>query len=398
MKFQGYRRPDGSIGVRNTIAIISAVNCMNEATVRIAGGIEGATALPHIGRCAYLGEDQDRLHNTLVGFGCNPNVAGVLVVGLGCEASPAEKIAAQISKSGKPTYYLTAENEGGFDQLVEKGRITAEELVRGLNDIDKEEAEVSELTVAIKCGGSDTTSGIASNVVSGSIADRIISAGGTVIFTETAEVIGAEHILARRASSSQVANMVLDKVKDKEQEILAMGVDLRNCEPTPGNIQGGLTTIEEKSLGSIVKGGTSPLRGVLEWGQRPETSGLFFMDGPAHTAEICSGFASAGAHLMIFSLGGGLPAMLPMTPALSSQFPIMPVIKLTGNPKGYEKIRKHIDIYVGTAVSGQESISEASARAYTELLKFISEERLGVTENYTDYSEPLNIYFKGPLV
>ena len=121
MKFQGYRRPDGSIGVRNTIAIISAVNCMNEATVRIAGGIEGATALPHIGRCAYLGEDQDRLLNTLVGFGCNPNVAGVLVVGLGCEASPAEKIADRIAKSGKPTYYLTAENEGGIDQLVEKG-------------------------------------------------------------------------------------------------------------------------------------------------------------------------------------------------------------------------------------------------------------------------------------
>jgi altronate dehydratase large subunit len=252
--------------------------------------------------------------------------------------------------------------------------------------------------MGIKCGSSDTTSGLSSNIVAGLIADRLIDEGGTVVFTETAEVLGAEHLLAGRADDPRVGQKLLEMVAAKEQAIKAMGVDLRRCEPTPGNILGGLTTIEEKSLGAIVKAGSRPLMGVLEWGQKPAGKGLYFMDGPSHTAEICTGEAAAGAQILIFSLGGGLPSLLPMVPAQSARFPIMPVVKLVGNPHGFAAKKEFVDTYVGSIIEGTESAEEAAERAFTDLMDFVCGRRKTVCERFTGYGEPLNMYFTGPLV
>jgi len=398
VEFSGYRRADGSVGARNYLAVIPTVNCMNEAAVRIAASRPGAVALPHVGRCAYLGADQTRLRDTLAGLGRNPNVGAALVVGLGCEASTAESIAGQIAATGKPTELRTVEKEGDMGRLVEEATRTLSRLEPLVSAAKREKAPLSELTLAIKCGGSDTTSGLSSNIVAGLIADRLIDAGGTVVFTETAEVLGAEHLLAARAADPRVGERVVEMVAAKEQAIKAMGVDLRRCEPTPGNILGGLTTIEEKALGAIVKAGSWPLMGALEWGEKPQGKGLYFMDGPSHTSEICAGEASAGAQIMIFSLGGGLPSMLPMTPAQSARFPIMPVMKLVGNPPGFAAKKDIVDTYVGSIIEGTESAEQAAERAFADLLDFLSGRRQTVCERYTDYSEPLNLYVTGPLV
>ena len=386
------------MGIRNYTAVIPTVNCMNETAVRIADGIDGAVALPHIGRCAFLGADQTRLLHTLARLGRNPNVSGALVVGLGCEASTAEQVVEQMTPSTRPTELLTVEKEGNAAAMIGKARALVSRMAADSAGLEREPVELSDMTLAIKCGGSDTTSGVSGNAVAGRIADRVVDAGGTVVFTETAEILGGEQLLARRAVSDRVREKLLRMVGEKEAAIKAMGVDLRRCEPTPGNIQGGLTTIEEKSLGCIVKAGSRPLQGVLDWGGRPEERGLFFMDGPSHTTEICAGVASAGAQIMIFSQGGGLPSMLPMVPAQSSRFPIMPVVKMSGNPHGYEERKDQLDIYVGSILEGRETVEQAADRAFDELLAVVSGRERSYSERYTSYVEPLNLYFTGPLV
>jgi altronate dehydratase large subunit len=398
MNFLGYIREDGSIGVRNYVAVMPTVNCVNSIAVSIANKVQGAIPLPHIGRCAYLGKDQERLLSTLIGLGKNPNIGGVLIVGLGCEASTADQIAEKIITTGKRTEVLTVDKMGSVDAVIDRGIELVKEMTKYVSKIKRAKVKLGNLTLAIKCGGSDSTSGISGNIITGLIADRIIEEGGTVIFTETAELLGAEHILAKRAKDKEVANKIYKIVDNKEKNLMLMGVDIRSCEPTPANIQGGLTTIEEKSLGAIAKSGTHSIQDVLEWGESPKAKGLFLMDGPSHTAEIFSGVASAGAQILIFSIGGGLPAKLPIVPAHSGRFPIMPIVKLTGNPQGYKNIKNFIDIYVGSIIEGKETINKVADRAYIEFIKIVSGEIHTVSETYTDYIEPMNLYFTGPLV
>lgn len=288
MDFYGFPRSDGSVGIRNFIGIIPTVNCCNGMVVEIAKKVSGAIALPHIGRCVFLGKDQDRLLQLLVGLGKNPNLAGVLVVGTGCEPTSAEKIATGISCSGKPVEIVTLEKAGNYKETIQQGIRKTRSLLKLIKLQSREKFSLKYLTLAIKCGGSDTTSAIASNKISGMIADQIIDEGGTVLFTETPELIGAEDILAKRAANKEVKEKIYKAVTRQEKRMLAMGVDVRKCEPTPGNIQGGLTTIEEKSLGAVIKSGTKILQDVLESGQRPKGKGLYFIDGPSHTGEIYS--------------------------------------------------------------------------------------------------------------
>lgn len=398
MDFYGFPRWDGSVGVRNFIGIIPTVNCCNGMVVEIANKVPGAIALPHIGRCVFLGKDQDRLLQLLVGLGKNPNLAGVVIVGTGCEPTSAEKIAQGISYSGKPVEIVTLEKAGNYKETIQQGVKKARSLSKLIKLLNREKFSLEYLTLAIKCGGSDTTSAIASNKISGMIADQIIDEGGTVLFTETPELIGAEDILAKRAANKEVNEKIYKAVTRQEKRMLAMGVDVRKCEPTPGNIQGGLTTIEEKSLGAVIKSGTKILQDVLESGQRPKGKGLYFIDGPSHTAEIYSNVAAAGAQVLLFSIGGGLPAKLPLNPACSGKFPLMPIIKMTGNPKGYLDIESSMDIYVGSIIEGKENYQEAKERALKRLISIISGETDSVCEKFTKYYEPMNLYFEGPLI
>jgi altronate dehydratase large subunit len=306
-----------------------------------------------------------------------------------------ERIYENILQFKKPVELFTLKNLRDWNTLVEKGRAAAQRMSKEASDVGREEADIRELTLGIKCGGSDTTSGVISNPVAGYVVDKIITNGGTAVFTETPEIIGAEHVLARRAVNEEVAARVLEVAKITETRIEEMGVDLRGSEPTPANIQGGLTTIEEKSLGAIVKAGSSPLQGVLHYGERPSGKGLYFMDGPARTAELLVGIAATGSQLMIFSMGGGLPSLLPMLPAAPARFPLMPVIKMSGNPEGYEKRKDLIDIYVGRVVETEETIEHAGEGLLSELLEVASGKKRTIFEKGT-YCEPLLIQIDGP--
>jgi altronate dehydratase large subunit len=398
MDFYGFPRADGSVGVRNFIGILPTVDCCNEMVVEVANKVPGAVALPHIGRCVFLGKDQDRLLQLLIGLGKSPNLAGVVIIGTGCEPTSAEKIAQGISYSGKPVEIVTLEKAGNYKKIIQQGVKKTKHLSKIIKLQSREKFSLKYLTLAIKCGGSDTTSAIASNMITGIIADQIIDEGGTVLFTETPELIGAEDVLAKRAVNKEVNEKIYEVVARQEKRMLSMGVDVRRCEPTPGNIQGGLTTIEEKSLGAVIKSGRKPLQDVLESGQRPKEKGLYFVDGPSHTGEIYSNMAAAGAQVLLFSIGGGLPAKLPLNPACSGKFPLMPIIKMTGNPKGYLDIESSMDIYVGTIIEGKENYQEVKERAFKRLISIISGEVDSVCENFTKYYEPMNFYFEGPLI
>ena len=395
MKFQGFPRKNGSIGVRNIVAVIPCTACINELSKLIAQGIPEVIPLGHNLSCSHLGDDLERSTRTLTNLAGNPNIYGVILVGMGCEQMSPERIYQDILEFDKPAELLILRDIGDWNELVEKGRRVAARMSEEASGLKRGEAELGEITLGIKCGGSDTTSGVVSNPVAGIVADRIIQEGGTAIFTETPEILGAEHVLARRAVTKDVADKVFEAARTTERRIDEMGVDLRGSEPTPANIEGGLTTIEEKSLGAIIKAGSTPLQGVLNYGERPSGKGLYFMDGPARTAELLVGTAAAGCHLMIFSMGGGLPSLLPMLPAAPARFPVMPVIKMSGNPDGYEKRKDIIDIYVGSVIEAEETIQQAGERLLREFVQVASGKKQTHFERGT-YEEPLLIQIDGP--
>ena len=397
MRFQGYTRKDGSLGVRNLVAVITTTGCMNEAPKLISRGIQGVIPIGHNLSCSHLGDDLKRSTWTLTNLVANPNIFGAVLIGMGCEQISPEKIYQDIQKIGKPIELLTLQDLDDWDELVKRGRNAAQRMSEEASKQQRGEAELKEINLAIKCGGSDTTSGVVSNPVAGFVADRVITEGGTVVFTETPEILGAEHVLARRAINEKVAEKVLEAARNMERRIMDMGVDLRGSEPTPANIAGGLTTIEEKSLGAIIKAGSAPLQEVLNYGERPSGRGLYFMDGPARTAELLVGMAAAGCQLMVFSMGGGLPSMLPMLPAAPARFPLMPVIKMSGNSEEYEKRKDLIDIYLGSVIEAGETIEQAGDRLLREVLRVASGQKQTVYEKGT-YEEPLLIQIDGPSI
>jgi altronate dehydratase large subunit len=206
-------------------------------------------------------------------------------------------------------------------------------------------ASLSDLTIGVKCGASDATSGLASNPAVGNAVDKLIEESATVIFGETTEVLGAEHILAKRGVDKKVKDKIYEKVEQMENRAKAFGVDMRGGQPTKGNIRGGLTTIENKSLGAIVKGGTKPIQDVLGYGKSPPKPGLYFMDSPGREMEYLTGVVSAGAQIVLFTTGIGAP----------QGFPIAPVIKVTGNKHTYRKLEEYMDIDVSKIIEGEET-------------------------------------------
>lgn len=387
MKFQGYLRKDGLVGVRNYLAVIPTVGCVNEVASRIAGQINGAAPILHHQGCCQLKPDLEMVTKVLIGIGKNPNVSSVLLVSLGCESVNGEEIEKEI-RSDKPVERICLQELGGITRTVSQGIMIAQRMALDSSN-SRSEARLSDLTIGIKCGASDTTSGIASNPAVGVAADRLLEEGATVIFGETTEVIGAEHVLARRAKNKEVANKIWEKVRQMEERAKVLGVDMRGGQPTAGNIRGGLTTIEEKSLGAIVKAGTKPIEGVLEYGEKPSKPGLYFMDSPGREMEFITGIASAGAQIMLFSTGLGAP----------QGFPISPVIKVSGNPGTCHHLEEHIDLDVSAIVKGKEEIEEAGNRIFEEVIKVASGKRVKAELlNYDKNGVNNNIYAIGPII
>lgn len=362
MKLYGYRRANGQVGIRNSILVIPASVCASEVASRIASHVKGAVSIPNQHGCCQIGPDLELTTEVLINLGKNPNVASVLVVGLGCEGVPAKKVAEEIGKTGKKAECIIIQENGGTINTEAKGVKIVREMAQELELMEKEEIDLSEITIAIECGGSDTTSGLASNPAVGYASDKLVDAGGTAIFSETTEFIGAEHILAKRAVNEEVAKKILKIVKDCEKKANTMKVDLRSGQPTPGNIKGGLTTIEEKSLGCIFKGGTRPIQGVLGYGQIPEGKGLYVMDTPGQDIESITGMVAGGAQLVLFTTGRGTP----------TGNPIVPVIKICGNPETYEKMKDNLDINAGTIIDGTDTISNVGEKIFEEMIKVIN--------------------------
>jgi altronate dehydratase large subunit len=353
------------VGTRNHILVVSTVVCANQVAVNVANSIDNAVSITHQLGCGHLGADFVRVFSTLVGFGKNPNVAAVLVVGLGCENIQAKLVASEIAKSKKPVQYINIQEEGGTIKATQKGIEILLDLSEEVSHFVREKCDLSELVLGLECGGSDATSGIVGNPAVGVASDMVVKAGGTVILPEATEWIGAEHLLAKRAVNEEIGKKIYAVVDKYISKVLSLGIDIRGSQPTPGNIEGGITTIEEKSLGTICKGGNSPIQGLLEYGEKPPGKGLYVMDEPGLDVESITGLAAAGSQLITFTTGVGTPV----------GSPIAPVIKVTGNHRTYEKMNDNIDIDVSTVLEGKETLQQAGERILKEILEVASGKR-----------------------
>lgn len=360
--FLGYRRETGKVGVRNHVAIIPSVSCAASTAGMIASRVKSCVAIFNQLGCGQVEPDLEQTARTLVGLGRNPNVAAVLVVGLGCEGLSPWKLAENIAKSKKPVETIIIQEVGGTVRAVEEGLRMAGKLVEFATKKKTETVGAKELVMGIECGGSDATSGIAANPAVGVASDLLIQAGGTTIFSETPELIGAEHILARRAVHGDIARKLLEIVARFEKKLKDAGLNIRGAQPSPGNIEGGLTTLEEKSLGCVYKAGSSPLQDVLEYAEAPTGKGLYFMDTGGYDIESIPAMIAGGAEIIVLTTGRGTP----------TGAPIAPVIKITGNPMTYQRMKDNIDVNAGTIIDGSESIEEVGLRIYEEILAVAS--------------------------
>lgn len=360
--FLGYERPDGSVGIRNTVAVISVMDTCNPVTKRLAEAVAGTTYLPGSFIRGQLGRDRAITLRATAGLCLNPNVYGAVVVGL--EPKTTEELVALVAASGKPVESVVIQSAGGTIEAVAAGTRIAARLARDASRERRSEHPISRLRLAVECGGSDTTSGLASNPSIGVVSDAVVGARGSVIISETSEFFGAEHLFAERAVDDRVRRSFVEAVETLEREIKAQGADLRGSNPTPDNIRGGLTTIEEKALGAMAKAGASPLVSVVEYGEAPDGPGLHFMAAPAPAVESITGFAAAGCQLCLFSTGVGNPI----------GHPIMTIVKVSGNRNTIDTFSDNIDFDVTSVVERGEPIATAGARLLDYALSVASGE------------------------
>jgi len=381
--FLGYKRDNGTVGVRNHVLILSSVVCASHVAKRISEEVQGTVALVHEHGCAQNGEDKEQTKRVLVGIGKNPNVSAVLVVGLGCETISSDEIAESISISKKPVETLIIQDNGGTLESISKGAKIAREMVDYASRLKREEVGLDSLILATQCGGSDAGSGISANPASGYACDLIVKAGGTVILAETTEMIGAEHLLAERAVDKETADRILWFVKRVEDRAKSIGVDIRLANPAPGNIAGGITTLEEKSLGAIAKAGTMSIVEAIEYGFQPTKKGLVIMDSPGQDTASVAGELASGSQIVTFTTGRGSP----------TGSPIAPVIKIATNSLLYSRMNDNMDINAGTIIDGTESLEEVGNRIFKEILdvasgKLTKSEILGHRELSIDRLNP----------
>jgi altronate dehydratase large subunit len=393
MAFWGFPRPDGTVGIRNHVLILPGALVSTKICAFVNGVSTLISADVGTGRTR---RDRETIARTLVGLGKNPNVAGVILHDIRPGSThpelKAEALAAQISESKKPVEVISGKGETDAFRVLERGIRVAREMVRQASQVRRERVEDRYLSIAIKCGRSDTTSGIAGNPVMGHLADAVVQAGGTVLFGETTEIIGAEHLLARRAASAEVGREIIRAARAVEERSRRYGEDLRKINPAPANIAGGITTLEEKALGAVAKSGTAKIQAVLGYGERPPGQGLFFVDDWWPQQSIFLGYAAAGAVLSIFQLGGG--GYLEDTFLSPSPTGVNPLLWATSNPDAFQAAGESIDFYSGTVLDGRETIAQAGERL-VERVRDISSGTLTKTETIK-YQDPVQVYLQDP--
>jgi altronate dehydratase large subunit len=386
MEFMGYKRKNGSVGTRNYVGILSTVVCANEVADTVSSRVQGAVAFLHQQGCSQTSIDIERVDNTLSRLGQNPNLYGVLLISLGCESTNVSKVAETIASSGKEVEVLVIQDVGGAARCTAEAVLVAQELALAASRMKREACPVNSIVLGLKCGSSDTTSGLAPNPALGIASDMVVEAGGTSVLGEVTEFIGAEHILARHAKDPETAQRIVDLVKRMEDRAKSAGTDIRGGQPTGGNIKGGLTTIEEKSLGAIAKAGNAPIQDVYEYGEIPQTKGLVVMDSPGREPEILTGLAASGCNVIGFTTGRGAP----------QGFPFVPVIKITGNRRTWNCLRDHMDLDVSGVMEGDESLPDAGKRIFIEILE-VASGKLTKAE-ISGYTKAMDIYTVGPVI
>ncbi len=386
MEFNGYRRSNGLVGTRNYVGILSTVVCANEVVDAISRQVQGTASFMHQQGCCQTPVDIKRVNETLIGLGSNPNLASVLLISLGCESTDLNVVAKAISKPGKRVETVVIQDVGGAARSIAEGVLLAQDMVQEASKMERLPCPVSELVLGLKCGSSDTTSGLAPNPALGITSDLLVEAGGTSILGEVTEFIGAEHLLAQHAKDPQIGQEIIGLVQRMEDRAKSVGADIRGGQPTGGNIKGGLTTIEEKSLGAIAKAGNAPIQAVYEYGIVPQVKGLVVMDSPGREPEILTGLAAAGCNVIAFTTGRGAP----------QGFPFVPVVKITGNRVTWDKLRDHMDVDVSAVIEGKESLPEAGKRIFQEMLE-VSSGKLTKAE-ISGYNKAMDIYVVGPVI
>lgn len=357
--FLGYPRSNGSVGVRNQVAVISIMDNCNPVTRSICRAVEGTIPVTTLFVRGQYGRDLQIAFDTLAGMGRNPNVAAVLLVGL--EEGTTEEVARRIRPSGKPVEAINLQPDGTIN-AVAQGTRRALRLVVAASGARRQPCPTSSLLIGVECGGSDTTSGLTCNPTIGALSDRIIDEGGSVIISETSEFLGAEHLFAARAVNETVSKAFVDAVLRLEAEAVSRGMDIRGTNPTQDNIRGGLTTIEEKALGAMAKAGTRPLSSVLTYGEAPTTKGLHFMDAPAPAVENLTAFAAAGCQLIFFGTGVGNPIGNMVTPT----------VKVSGNVNTLRTMADNIDFDASEILEKGAKVATVGERLYEYALEVAS--------------------------
>jgi len=358
LKFLGYRRENGRVGIRNHVAILSVDDISNAACEAVANNISSTIALPHAYGRLQFGEDLKLFFRTVIGTGSNPNVAAVVVIGI--EPEWTDKIVKGIAETGKPVTGLPIERFGDIETVAQASR-KAHEYVQWASELQKEECTLNELYVSIKCGESDTTSGLASNPTVGNVVDRLADVGATVSFGETSEITGGEEICRQRAASPEVGEQFMRAWKAYNDFINREKTDdLSGSQPTKGNIRGGLTTIEEKAMGNLQKiGKRSRYMGVLGPAEAPKGNGLWFMDTSSAAAEAVTLWAASGAVVHLFPTGQGNIV----------GHPIEPVIKLSANPLTCRTMSEHIDLDVSAVLQADMTLDQAGDKLLDLLVR-----------------------------
>mgnify|MGYP000109833652 FL=1 len=376
MTFLGYRRPDGRVGVRNKIFVLPASVCASDTTRIIASQIEGAVTFNNQNGCSQVAGDQQLTMDVMAGMAANPNVYGIIVVSLGCENCQMDLVVDAIrERTNKPMETFIIQENGGTISTIEKAVRAGRKMAQEASKLQREEFPMSELIIGTECGGSDPTSGLAPNVLIGELSDRMVELGGTSILSETTEFIGAEHILAKRGKTPEISERIYEIVHRYEKALQLVGEEVRDGNPSPGNIKGGLTTLEEKSLGCIHKGGHTEVTAVYDYGKQVSEKGLVIMDTPGNDPSSVAGMVAGGAQVIVFSTGRGTP----------TGNPISPVIKITGNKITFANMSDNIDVDASPVIYGPETLKELGDKLLEEVREVASgkqtkAETLGYTE------------------
>ncbi|MHB1007505.1 MAG: UxaA family hydrolase [Chloroflexota bacterium] len=395
MQFLGFPRADGSVGARNYILVIPG----GLIAAKICDFVPGTrTIVTSNAGGGLTSRDRETVARTLIGLGKNPNVAGVIVHNGTTTAGYSElrplRLASEIAKSGKPVELIDVAKEGGTLEAIARGIRVARQFVFEASRVRREPFGLDRLVVGVKCGSSDPTSGMAGNPAIGYLFDRIVDAGGTAMFGETTEIIGAEHVLVQRAADSKTADSLLSAVRFVEERSIATGEDIRTINPVPVNIAAGISSLEEKSLGAIHKSGHHQLQGVLKYAEQPTGRGLFFVDNWMGNLSIFTGYAASGAQLSLFQLGGGGrtggKGILESPPAV-----VAPVLWASANPITYERSGDSLDFYSGTVIEGRETPEEVGQRL-VQVVADIASGTLSRGET-VNHSDPTQIYTLDPV-